>query len=133
MEYIVPDGSFLNQKCYGKSDICILSYGTLVSKITDLINNYNLDVSLFSLCKLHAIESSVLETLDCYETIIIVEEQLEVASLGFYIKNLLSKNKRIYCLNAKEKNIQTVGSQNYIRTINGINEESILSLIKSFD
>ena len=114
----------------------ILSTGNLIDEVIKSAKNLqpnSLNCSVVNLSTLKPInEKSVINILEKYQKIFIVEENGIIGGLNTIISELKVKNNlecKIYCLALKDKVHKIIGDQNYLRKINKIDSFSISDFI----
>jgi transketolase len=74
---------------------------------------------------------SLINFIEKYERVVIVEEHLRAGGFGSYVRECLEKRpdlqSRIRCLNIGDEATELVGSQDWLRKLTGLTEQAILS------
>jgi transketolase C-terminal domain/subunit len=82
-----------------------------------------------------ATEQAIVELVETYERIVVVEEHLRAGGFGSFVRECLESRPdlqaRIRCLSVDEKVCGMVGSQAYLRAKGGLTTEAILKSLLS--
>ena len=120
-------------------DITIFTTGNILENVfemTTLLEKNNFDVSLISCPIIKPLnEKFVLKNIKS-KFVICIEENSEVNSLGYFIANIIIKNKlnNINFKNFALKDIvhNKIGTQKYLRDINNLSVEKLYTKVKLF-
>ena len=119
-------------------DILIISTGNLIDEViksSDQLNSVSLDSTVLSINKLKPIDDIQLsKILSEYNNIITVEENGIIGGINSIISDIKSKKDikgKIFSLALGDKVHKEIGDQDYLRTINKIDNLSITQFIKN--
>ncbi len=151
VKYLRLDKSYAEHSCYVKSidlskwnvlsvgqEICLISAGGILEEIIDAekhLAQRGIEVGVISARNLNqSCSKEIYELISKYSVIISVEEHVKVGGLGGFLAELIcdyGKNIRLIRLGVLPENISRIGSQKFLRGINGLTSESILDLFST--
>ena len=121
-------------------DLTIFSTGNILENVLIAVNKLRLsgiNIKLISLPILKPINSNFILKQSSSKKIMSIEENIEIGGLGSILTNIYFKNRfnkkidfKSICLEDKIHN--KIGSQSYLRKINGLDENNIIKNIKNF-
>lgn len=121
---------------YGNSKMTIMGCGGIMSEVIDaakILSEHDINVDVVSLLTVKPIDEEVIVGCGEDRIIVTVEEHNLDGGLGSAVSEVITDNNlntRLIRIGIKNKFIEEVGTQAYLRKINGLDAESIVEKIK---
>lgn len=120
------------------TDLCIISYGTMVAKalrVADMLSENGITASVISNHTLKPIDSiGISNALRTHKTVVIMEEHVPSASLSSQIKNIawdIQAKTELLTFTLKDEFIHYYGSHDALLEKHGISEDIVFNKIMS--
>jgi transketolase len=119
------------------NNVTIFSTGNILSTVIEAVNElkkYNVNCKVISIFCLKPIDKNYIIKNIKTKLVITIEENINTGGLGSIISNVISekniKNINFKQISLKDKSHKKIGSQDYLRKINGLDKNSLIKKIK---
>ena len=120
----------------GSGKVGIISHGYCVAKLKSIIEKHNLhqQVTLVDLFHSKPIPKSLDQQLECFDRVVVIDEQIETSSLGQFLALAIRRNRPNLGYETislrDEFMFENVGREKLVE-LSGINEEAVLEKVLS--
>lgn len=112
-----------------KSKVALVAHSAIVSEV--LKAGEILDVNVLSMPFINAKSKEVIQILERYDRIFVIEEHFEYGGLGTYLQSKSKSKRKIEILGLPNKYVHFIGTQDQAREYFGIDCEGIIAFVRS--